>query len=225
MENSAFPIASRYAHREIGKGTETLLAQMAFVVVRMSMKSDPASLVTFCGKAVAYAFFFCPGVADILVQLWENSLTTIRATFKIYVNCPFDNMTATSKDLAASFPTSLRSLCFSSHASFVRYLRQKVPLPLGAGVIRWNSPGWKRRWSGRDSDLFFVFTKHFHILTSELLPADLDKKARVCIPGLVPVHGQILAVVEDTLRKGGQEQTAPSVTFDEVLDRGVDASV
>jgi hypothetical protein len=222
-DGSAFLVESIF-HNIRNIFTQNLLSQMAFVVERMSMKNAPASLVTFCGKAIAYAFFFCAGVADILVRLWETSPTTIRATVRIYAEGLGDNLTSTSKEVAALFPPSLRPLAFRSHASFVRYLRQRVPLPLGAGSIRWHSPGWKRRWTGKDSDLFFVFTKHYHILTSQLLLTEVERKARVCIPGLVSVHGQILALIEDTLKKGGQEQVAPSVTFDEVLDGGADAS-
>jgi hypothetical protein len=204
---------------------QNLLSQMGFVVERMSMRNAPASLVAFCGKAVAYAFFFCPGVADILVRLWETSQATIRATVKIYIDGLFGtDLTPISKDVAAAFPPPLRPLAFTSHSSYVRYLRQHVVPPLGAVGIRWNSPGWKRRWAGRDSDLFFVFTKQFHILTSEFIPTNLNKKSRVCIPGLVSVHGQIFALMEDNLRKGGQEATPPSVTFDEVLDGGADSS-
>ena len=50
---------------------QNLFAQMVFVVDRMSLRNAPASLVAFCGKSSAYAFLFCPGVADILVRLWD----------------------------------------------------------------------------------------------------------------------------------------------------------
>ena len=50
---------------------QNLFNQMVYVVDKMSMKHAPASMVSFCGKACAYAFFFCPGIAEILVRLWE----------------------------------------------------------------------------------------------------------------------------------------------------------
>ena len=58
--------------------TTNLLSQMAFVVDKMSLRNAAASLVTFCGKTCAYAFCFCPGVADILVRLWNPSLELMK---------------------------------------------------------------------------------------------------------------------------------------------------
>ncbi|OKL63300.1 hypothetical protein UA08_01293 [Talaromyces atroroseus] len=47
---------------------QNLLSQMSFVVERMSLRHAPASIVVFCGTACAYAFYFCPGVADMLCK-------------------------------------------------------------------------------------------------------------------------------------------------------------
>lgn len=86
----------------------------------------------------------------------------------------------------------------TSYAGLVRYLRHKMPMPLGVAYIRWYGP-WTARWSGRDSDLFFVFTKHFHLLVAEILPSSIERGTRAYVPGLVVVHAQILSVLESTL--------------------------
>ncbi|KAL9613844.1 MAG: hypothetical protein Q9167_001642 [Letrouitia subvulpina] len=52
---------------------ENLLVQMSYVVEKMSSRNIPASVVSFCGKTTAYAFFFCDGIAEILVRLWATS--------------------------------------------------------------------------------------------------------------------------------------------------------
>jgi hypothetical protein len=184
---------------------QNLLSQMAFVVDKMSMRSAPASLVTFCGKACAYAFFFCPGVADILVRLWRLSTDSIRRILTELDVPRGSRFRAASMEVVSHFPPALRNLTITSHAALVKYLHHKMPLPLGAAYIRWYGP-WISRWSGRDSDLFFVFTKNFHLLVAEILPGSFDKKTRAYVPGLVPVHAQILTVLESTLyRQVGQQ--------------------
>ena len=187
---------------------QNLLSQMAFVVDRMSMRTAPASLVAFSGKACAYAFFFCPGVADILVRLWHISTTSLRRIFA-ELGCPRGmNLTVISKDITSHFPPPVRSLTVATQVELARHLHRKVLLPLRISYIRWYGP-WVGRWSGRDSDLFFVFTKHFHLLVAEFVPTGLELMDRACVPGLVPVHAQIMTLLETTLyRQAGQIQGA-----------------
>ncbi|KAE8382553.1 DUF1765-domain-containing protein [Aspergillus bertholletiae] len=209
--------------------TQNLLSQMAFVVERMSMRHAPASLVAFCGKACAYAFFFCPGVADILVRLWNTPPNIFRRVLTQSNVDGSGSARAFTQDLALNFPTALRPLSFHGHTPLVRYLRQKPDVPLSTAQIRWQSP-WVSRWSGRDSDLFFVFVKYIHILYADALPADIDKDKRVLAPGLLPIHAQLLVVLEDTLYKQSVPQaptnshTAAAITFDDFIE-GADASV
>lgn len=202
---------------------QNLLSQMAFVVDRMSMRHAPASLVAFCGKACAYAFFFCPGVADILARLWSPSPTVLRRVLAESDVHRGSNMKSVSESLALNFPPPIRSLTFTSHAALIRYLRLPSNPPIGAANIAWNGP-WVSRWSGRDTDLFFVFTKHFHILLAEFLPSDLERVKRICAPGLLSVHAQLLVVLENTLYKQSTPQSLEnthgptSTTFDDFVD-------
>jgi hypothetical protein len=208
---------------------QNLLSQMTFVVDRMSMRHAPASLVAFCGKACAYAFFFCPGVADMLVRLWSTPSDVLRRVLgESGIYRGVEGRSA-AQQLAQSFPPAVRPLAFSSHAALVRYLRQVPNLPLGTAQIPWRGP-WLSRWCGRDTDLFFVFIKYFHVLFSEFVPRDIDKSKRMFAPGILPVHGQLLVVLEDTLYKQSTSQmpenphAATSITFDDFME-GPDASV
>ncbi|KAL4786143.1 hypothetical protein BJX76DRAFT_133122 [Aspergillus varians] len=208
--------------------TQNLLSQMAFVVERMSMRHAPASLVAFCGKACAYAFFFCAGVADILVRLWNIPPSVFR---RVYAESKVDKSTGlheTVQGLALNFPPALRSLSFHAHTALVRYLRQKPNLPLNITQIQWQSP-WVSRWCGKDTDLFYVFVKYIHLLYADAIPSCLEKSRRILSPGLLPIHAQILVVLEDTLYKQSQAQlpesshnTAP-ITFDDFIE-GADGS-
>ncbi|CRG86067.1 UPF0592 membrane protein [Talaromyces islandicus] len=208
---------------------QNLLSQMAFVVDRMSMKQAPASLVLFCGQACAYAFYFCPGIADMLVRLWNIPADMFRRIFtdpSIYRGL---GARLIAQDLAMSFPLPVRSLAFASHAAVVKYFRQPPNLPLSAVQIQWHGP-WVSRWCGRDSDLLFVFAKHFHILHCNFLSAKTEYSQRILTPGMSLIQAQLLVVLEDTIYRQSSSQVpenafaASSVTFDDLM-AGPDAAM
>ena len=207
---------------------QNLLSQMVFVVEKMSMKTAPASLVNFCGKTCAYAFFFCPSVADILTRLWALPPETLRRVLSESGISRRSNLRDESQEIASLFPTPVRSLTFESHAKLCRTLRQPPQLPLGAASVKWFGP-WINRWTGRESDLFFAFTKHFHMLVAGFLPHDFNLRDRSCVPGLLLVHAQILTVLEATLYRqaqAGQEKLDQfqMALFDEIEGPDVPAS-
>lgn len=210
---------------------QNLTAQMGFVVEKMSLRNAPASLVNFCGKTCAYAFFFCPGMADILVRLWSPSLDAMRrvmAECKMSDRSKLDQM---SKQILPSFPPSLHSLGFTNLHKTFRELRKPAPFPLGTANLPWFG-SWVKRWSGTESDLFYVFTKCYHILVTDFLPAETTKAERLCVPGLVMVHAQVLTNLDETLhrhaamtaQKETEDHTASPITFDDVLADGPDAA-
>ncbi|CAG8032989.1 unnamed protein product [Penicillium olsonii] len=203
--------------------TQNLISQMSFVVERMSMRHAPASLVAFCGKACAYAFFFCPGISDILVRLWCTPPNLFRRILSDATGPRSMNTRAETQELASCFPPALRPLAFHSQAPLLRYLRQKPDTPLNISHINWNRP-WITRWAGRDTDLFFVFVKYVHILYSEYIPSETDKAKRIFSPGLLLVHAQLLLVLEDTLYKQSTPQatenphSTAAITFDDFIE-------
>ncbi|KAK4542147.1 hypothetical protein LTR36_006994 [Oleoguttula mirabilis] len=201
---------------------QNLSAQMAFVVDKMSLRNASASLVTFCGKACAYAFMFVPGMADVLVRLWDLQIDPLRRVLDENGIGKFDNLSDTATGVIASFPPALQQLGFFSLMKYMRKLRTPPPLPLGTANIQWWGH-WLERWSGRDSDLFYVFVKHFHILVTDFLQPDVSKKDRMCAPGMLLVHAQILHNLDATIhRDTARSQPDPtavgsSPTFDDVL--------
>ncbi|KIX03521.1 uncharacterized protein Z518_07074 [Rhinocladiella mackenziei CBS 650.93] len=187
---------------------QNLLSQMAFVIDKLSLRAAPASLVAFAGKTCAFAFFFCPGVADMLTRLWRLSPGTLRRVFNELGVEQGDKLDLISQALANHFPPPVRSLCVGSQAGLSRHLQQRSAIPPGSESVRWSGP-WVGRWSGRDSDLFFSFTKHYHILVSEFLPEDISLRARAGIPGLVPLCAQSLVVLETTIYRQGNQNADP----------------
>ncbi|KAJ5582469.1 hypothetical protein N7535_001089 [Penicillium sp. DV-2018c] len=208
---------------------QNLLSQMAFVVERMSMRHAPASLVAFCGKVCAYAFFFCPGVPEVLVRLWCTPPKMFRRILSESGGLHARDTRAYTQELALSFPPALRPLAYHSQAPLLRYLRQSPELPLNTSRIDWNRP-WVTRWAGRDTDLFFVFVKFVHILYAEYIPSETEKAKRILAPGLLMIHAQLLSILEDTLYKQSAQpinenpHTVAAITFDDFIE-SPDASV
>ncbi|KAF2167182.1 hypothetical protein M409DRAFT_66218 [Zasmidium cellare ATCC 36951] len=201
---------------------QNLSAQMAFVVDKMSLRNASASLVTFCGKACAYAFMFVPGMADVMVRLWDLPIDTLRRVLHENGVGKFEQMSEYSEDIVAKFPPAVQQLGFVSLMKHMKKLRTPPPLPLGTHHIEWWGH-WGERWSGRESDLFYVFVKHFHILAIDFLPSDSTKKKRMCAPGMLLVHAQILSNLDATIHRDAnhsqQDSTTAnsSTTFDELL--------
>ena len=217
-------LAESVLHNVRSLFVQNLLSQMAFVVDRMSLRTVPASVVAFCGKATAYAFFFCPGVADILVRLWGLSQITLRRVLDENGVPRNVNLKTTSEQMAKHFPSHLRHLVLSSLPVLMRNLRGKAAQSLTLDYIPWYGP-WIGRWTGRDSDLFFGFAKQYHILVCEMLPEEATPEERVAAPCAVLVQGQLLAVMDATIHRGSalaQAEASQSTTFDEIL--GADAS-
>lgn len=200
---------------------QNLTSQMAFVVDKMSLRQASASLVTFCGKACAYAFMFVPGMADVLVRLWDLSMDTMRRVLAENGVEKFDQL-MDSNDQLTNFPPALHQLGFTSLMKLVRRLRTPPPLPLGTTHVDWWGH-WVERWSGRESDLFYVFVKQFHVLTTDFMAPDMTEKEKLCAPGLLLVHSQILANLDATIHREANKAnhdaaaSSSSTTFDELL--------
>jgi hypothetical protein len=160
---------------------QNLLSQMSFVVDKMSLRHAPASLVTFCGKAAAYAFFFVPGIAEVLVRIWKLPADILRRVAG-ELGMPRRVSKLDLDEVLAPFPAHTHSLGWTSVKSMTNLLRRDAYLPIVAAKIPWFGP-WVSRWCGRDSDLFFVFVKHYHILAEEFLPSELSLAEKARSPG------------------------------------------
>ncbi|KAL8995287.1 MAG: hypothetical protein Q9169_004931 [Polycauliona sp. 2 TL-2023] len=174
---------------------EKLLCQMGYVVDKMSLRNVPASVVTFCGKATAYAFFYCDGVAEILVRLWTTPPEMIRRVLAEH-HLPRDaDLKSSTETVARNFPSGLHGLGFKSAKATVKHLRSRPRFPNGAGRVNWYGP-WVRRWSGKDTDLFFIFTRIYHNLMGSYLPPDLTSQGRLCVPAYILLQAQVLSILD-----------------------------
>ncbi|KAF4553653.1 Hypothetical protein D9617_6g093840 [Elsinoe fawcettii] len=206
---------------------QNLNNQMIFAVEKMSLRSASASLITFCGKAIAYAFFFCPGLADVLVRMWHTETDVLKRVLSEYGVGKFDNAKDTSDAVATSFPPPVHGLAFTSLSKLVRGLRQPAELPpMSASMQFWGY--WSDRWLGRESDLLYVFVKHYFILANDYLPTDASKSEVITAPAMVIVQAQLLTNLDSTIKRdvgmSNESPTHASPTFDDFLS-GPDAVV
>ncbi|KAL2270088.1 hypothetical protein VTJ83DRAFT_2272 [Remersonia thermophila] len=175
-----------------------LTTQMALVVEKLSARHAPVSLVNWCGRACAYAFFFVPGVADVLVRLWGLSADLLRRVADEY-GLPRRSR-GESDDIVALFPPHLHKLGWSSVKSLADKLRVAVKLPLVLAKIHWHGP-WVSRWRGGDTDLVFIFCKYFYILAQEFMPDGLPLIEKARAPAFVLVHAQLLSILDSTIHR------------------------
>lgn len=175
-----------------------LARQLAFAIDKMAMRYCPPALVALAGKTCAYAFFFVPGAADMLLRLWGLGPGLItRASDELGLprrNC------GQSDDIVSLFPPSLSNLGWTAPKSAWNELKRTPELPLLVSRIPWTGP-WMSRWKGRDTDLLFVFFKHFHILSDNFTPAGLPLTEKARSPGFALVHAQLLSVIDDTIHR------------------------
>ncbi|KAI0388079.1 DUF1765-domain-containing protein [Hypomontagnella monticulosa] len=176
-----------------------LVAQMAIVVEKLSLRHAPLSLVNFAGKACAYAFFFAPGIADVLVRLWSLTLDRIRRVadeFHLPRRGGGDH-----DDLVTLFPPYVNKLGWTSAKALSDSLKQAATLPLTAAKISWRAGPWTSRWTGRDTDLFFIFCKYYYILAEEFMPPGLSLVDKARAPGFVLVNAQVLSILDSTIHR------------------------
>ncbi|KAL8923956.1 MAG: hypothetical protein Q9172_002883 [Xanthocarpia lactea] len=202
-ESSQF-LTESISHNVKNLYAQNLLSQMAYVVEKMSSRSVPASVVTFCGKATAYAFFYCDGIAEILVRLWATPHETIRRVLAEH-QLPRDaNLKSSMNIVVPSFPSGLHGLGFQSVKATVQHLRLQPHFPIGAARINWYGP-WVRRWAGRDTDLFFIFTRSYYNLMYGCLPPGLMSQGRLCAPGYILLQAQVLSNLDTIIQRSNNQ--------------------
>lgn len=223
MTMSSDFLADSVYHNVRNTFTQNLLAQMTYVVDKMSTRNVPASVVTFCGRATAYAFFYCEGVAEILVRLWATPPETMRRVLVgsgIRKEARLDPVI--SDRVSATFPPCLHSLKFNALRPMMSYLRTRPHVPIATAYIPWHGP-WIGRWAGRDTDLFFIFVKFYTDLVCRFLPDDASPEETMATPGWILVQAQMLTVLDTTLQQTNSSPpvdlvNAPSsITFDDML--------
>lgn len=216
---SSFSIQKSVQHNIKVLFTRTLYDTLAYTIEKMALRSAPSVMVAFGGKAIAYAFYFCPGVAEMLVHLWGIQPPTVRRIMPEFGVGRGTDLKGISDNILCEFPETLHGLGHTNLATTMRRLKKIVKPPVGI-PIDWYGQ-WLSRWCGRESDLLFVFFKYYHVLMCEYLPPDASPATRLCAPGYVMVLAQMLTLVDNTIHRQpnllAPTDTA-STTFDDLLN-------
>ncbi|KAK0632365.1 hypothetical protein B0T14DRAFT_490741 [Immersiella caudata] len=191
-------LAESAEHNVRNMFVSNLTRQVAIAVDKMSLRHAPLSLVSWCGKVFAYAFFFAPGVADVLVRLWSLSADLLRRVADEF-GLPRKN-NGESEDIVALYPPHLGKLGWTSARELGDKLRQATRLSISLAKIPWHGP-WVAKWRGGETDLFYIFCKYYHILAEEFIPEGLPLLEKARGPAFVLVNAQLLSIMDSTIHR------------------------
>lgn len=203
---------------------QNLLRLLATLIERLSSRDGTSAVTRAGGICCAYAFFFCPDIAEHLIRLWRLPSSVIRKLGESVAPKTQGDLAASSAKTATRFPECIRSLRYVSTRNTASQLSRKpADLPLGIR-IDWTNEIWLDRWCGKKSDLFYVFLKHFHYLLADFMPQDILADEAIRAPGVILVQAQMSLVLRSALvKRHGNNQSLPSgdsssTTFDAMLN-------
>lgn len=216
--SSAYSVQKSVQHNIKVLFTRTLFDTLAFTIEKMGLRTVPPSIVAFGGKVLAYAFYFCSGVAEMLVHLWGIQAATVKRVLLEYGVGRGSDLKGVADGIIADFPETLQPLGFTTLASTIRQLKHPAKVPIGGGQVDWYGH-WTNRWCGRDSDLLFVFLKYYHILLCDYLPQEISAATRLAAPGYLLVQAHVLTLLDSTIHQkpASGPQTLASTTFEDML--------
>ncbi|EHK26521.1 Hypothetical protein TRIVIDRAFT_112672, partial [Trichoderma virens Gv29-8] len=219
--NQSAMLAESAEHNIRTMFVSNLVRQMAFVVEKMSLRHVPPSLIEFAGKTCAYAFFFAPGVSDILVRLWGLTPDLIRRASESMGLGRSNSNVPVDGEIAASFPPRLSPLAWSSPRGMWATLKRIPKMPLLVARVPWTGP-WVMRWKGRDTDLLFIFCRYFHLLSNQFMPQGLSLTEKAQSPAFILVHAQLLSILDGTIHR--QAAFEPQASLLATSARGAEAA-
>lgn len=164
---------------------------LRYVIAKLSLKTVPVTFSAFAGKVIAYAFFFAPGVAPVLLHLLSVSKADVKRlmtlSFPTTHTHQYTDIESAADLLRSSFPSHVSMLIASTNLS------EKPPAPSLAPDLYGS---WSRRWLCYNSDVFASFFKHYYTIIARILPAELPWNAHLASPGLIIIHAFFLRTLD-----------------------------
>ncbi|KAF5100896.1 hypothetical protein DV451_002371 [Geotrichum candidum] len=175
-----------------------LLDTVKYVVAKLSIKAVPANFAAFAGKILAYAFFYAPDVAPVLLYLLPTAQTNIdRITNlcfqQVASSHQYTDLASAASLIRASFPDHLGPLVAQTEPLDGTRPSPPVSVPELYGP-------WARRWNCFNSDIFYSFFKHYYTIISRILPLELPWNAHLASPGLIIIHSFLLGTLDSVVR-------------------------
>jgi len=108
------------------------------------------------------------------------------------------------------FPKRLHDLIYSTPQRYTSFLmtRPSPTITFDSSLTISFAGEWVHRWRAHNSDVFFSFLKHWHVLLSEHLQsatAELTVAALAATPGYLVMQGHILRMLDSFIHRSSNE--------------------
>ncbi|GES89401.1 hypothetical protein GLOIN_2v1649015 [Rhizophagus clarus] len=160
-----------------------LMSTLHYAIDRLNQKGVYSNVISFCARVLALCFFKIPGVGFALLQALPVSKSHIKRILKETAgdeDSSFDRMKEQNDKISALFPEHLKILCFLNLRSWWRQFENAKRI--------WGEPpiemsgNWIRRWQSDDSELFFSFYKHYHVVLKSYLASHFARSVKTMTP-------------------------------------------
>ncbi|CAJ0632570.1 5668_t:CDS:2 [Entrophospora sp. SA101] len=147
-----------------------LMSTLYYAIDRLNQKGVYSNVISFCARVLAICFFKIPGVGFALLQALPVNKSHIKRILKETIGDEDESMELirTQNDkIALLFPSHLKILCYVNLRTWWHQFENAKKI-WGEPPIEMNG-NWIRRWQSDDSELFFSFYKHYHIVLKSYL--------------------------------------------------------
>ncbi|CAG8537061.1 6232_t:CDS:10, partial [Ambispora leptoticha] len=155
-----------------------LLSTLSYAIDRLNQKGVYSNVISFCARVLALCFFKIPSVGFALLQGLPVKKLHIKRMLTETVGDFESNevwIRKQNEKILPIFPDHLNILCFSNLQSWWRQFENAKKI-LGEPPIEM-AGNWIRRWQSDDSELFFSFYKHYHVVLKNYLSPHLSSLA------------------------------------------------
>ncbi|KAI8583756.1 hypothetical protein K450DRAFT_195503 [Umbelopsis ramanniana AG] len=141
-----------------------LLNTLQYAIDRLNQKAVYSNVIVFCAKIFALSFFKIPGMSKALLQV----LTLPKSIYRrVQTEMGwFEELSNYRQDVISVIPHHLRDLICDDYRTLTNNIKlgkSNTPKPIE------QAGNWLRRWQSDDSELFFAFYKHYHMVLKEYL--------------------------------------------------------
>ncbi|RHZ75234.1 hypothetical protein Glove_216g152 [Diversispora epigaea] len=189
-----------------------LMSTLHYAIDRLNQKGVYSNVISFCARVLASCFFKVPGVGFALLQALPVSKSHIKRILNETLGEDNPSMYQISKQnepISPLFPEHLNFLCFTNLKTWWRQFENSKRI--------WGEPpielsgNWIRRWQSDDSELFFSFYKHYHVVLKSYLAPYLATLAAsksmtppshyVTAPGYIHLASFFLLKIESLIHR------------------------
>ena len=163
---------------------------------------------------IAVAFFYSPGVALRLVHALNVATPfTARLLDEVCEETVFRDLSSHAALARSFFPKHLHELIYSTPQQYTSLLmtRPSPTITVDSNLTISFAGEWVHRWRAHNSDVFFSFLRHWHVILSEHLysaTTELNVATIAATPGYLVIQGHVLRMVDSFIHRSSNELPA-----------------